>query len=119
MIGTVEGDADVGAGSARGGVLRGRGGGRSPSLGAARNAPSGPADTTNDASFERQYGTAAQRDEQAAVVDEALDLREALPADAAGDVIGLGGSAEAGSFGSLFERHGAPSLGETLDLFGQ
>ena len=48
-----------------------------------------------------------------------LQFREAGPADAAGDVVGLGGRAEAGSLRRFLEGHWAPAFGQALNLFGE
>ncbi len=97
MIGAIEGDAHVRAGSARARLLRRGGRGAASASGAARNAARRSADEAHQSAFEGEHGSAAQRDHQTAVVDEMLNLGEAFVADAAGDVVGLGGSSEAGS----------------------
>ena len=47
------------------------------------------------------------------------DLREAVPTDAAGDVVRLGGRAEAGNLRSFLEGHRTPGFRQALDLFGE
>ena len=95
MIGLIEGHAHMRARGARGCLLcRCRRIG-SAALGAARYAARRPANAAHHTAFQRKHGAAAQRYEQPAVLDEALQLCEAIPSDAAGDVIRLRGRAEA------------------------
>ncbi len=106
MVRTIEGDAHVGAGSTRRGLLRGGRRCAAASGCAAGNAAGRAADESYQTAFERQHAAAAEGDHQAAIVDEALDLSEAFVADAAGDVVGFGGRAEAGGLCGLLKRHG-------------
>ena len=54
-----------------------------------------------------------------AIFDEALQLCQTFPSDAAGDVVGLGGRSEARRLRRFLEGHGAPHLGQALNLLGE
>ena len=114
-----EGDAHVRAGSARDGILRRSSGSRASARGAARDAAGDGTHATHEAAIESEHRAAAQGYEQAAAVHEALNFREAGVADAAGNVVGLGGRAEAGSLRRFLEGHGAPAFGQAFNLFGE
>src|SRR5437763_16778672 len=110
MVGAIEGDAHVSAGSARARLLgRGRRGAAS-ACGTAGNSARRAADEANQSAFEGEHASAAQGDHQASVIDEMLNLREAFVADASRDVVGLGGSSETGSLCSFLEGHRGPGL---------
>src|SRR5256884_8201760 len=61
----------------------------------------------------------AERDQQTPGIDEALQLGDAAPADAAGDVVGFGRSAETRRGAGLLEGHGAPGPRDALNLLGE
>ena len=95
MIRLSECDPHMRAGRSRDGFLRRGRARRAAARRASRHAAGIATHAAHDAALERQHRAAAERDEQAAALDEVLDLGEALPADAAGDVVGRGGRADA------------------------
>ena len=117
MVGLREGDAHVGAG-----VRATRCAAAAEAFAAARRCAARlriAPHAAHDPAFEGEHGAAAERDEQAAVLDEALELGEALPADAARDVVRLCGRAVARRLRRLLEGHRAPGLRQAVDLLGQ
>ena len=91
----VEGHSNVGARGSRCGLLGGCGRVGTAALGAARHPAGRAANSAHHPAFQRQHGAAAQRYQQPAIFDEALQLSETIPSDAAGNVIRFCGRAEA------------------------
>ena len=61
--------------------------------------PDARLDSANHPTFEREHRTAAERHQQSPSFHELLNLRQSLPTDSTGDVVGFSGGAEAGTFG--------------------
>src|SRR5581483_321003 len=79
-IGLVERHADVRAGRTGLRIFR-----RAAARRRARHAAGRPANAANDPAFEREHRSAAERDHDAAALDEPLNFRQTLPSDPAGD----------------------------------
>src|SRR5450432_4673812 len=103
MIRAIKGDADVGSGRASNGFLSCGSCCCATALRAARHAAGIAANSTDNAAFDGQHGAAAQRDHQTTLLDKLLNVGEAFPTDSAGNVIGFGGSAMAGSLCCFLE----------------
>src|SRR5207302_10487006 len=86
---------------------------------AARNASRRAPYEARQPTLERQHAAAAQGDHQAAIFDESLNLRQALIADASGDVVGFSPRPETGRLRRFLEWHRRPASGQPLDLLGE
>ena len=69
--------------------------------------------------LEGQHGAVAERDEQSAGSHKLLQLGKSGVADAPGDVVGRGRSAQTRRGSGLLEGHRRPGLVEALDLLGE
>src|SRR4029077_4757738 len=119
MMGAIERDPHVRAWRARTSLLC-RSRGRAATTGcAARNASRRAPHEAYQPTLEREHAAAAQRDHQAAVFDESLNLRQALIADTPGDVVGFSRRPETGSLHRFLEWHRRPGSGQPLDLLSE
>ena len=120
VIGAREADAQVRARGARRRRRERRGRVPSAAVAAPRRAAGDAAHAAHDAALEGEGAAAAEGHEQAAVLDEALELREARPADAAGDVVRLGRACRGSGSAAVFLKGIGPhGFGQPVDLLGQ
>jgi len=119
VVGLCKGDSQMCARRARERFLCSSGGRDHRPLRAARWAAGIATYAPDETALDRKSRSTAQRHEQTTAFHEVLDLRKALQADSACDVVGFGGRTVTGSLRSLLVRHRTPLLRDAVDLLGK